>query len=247
MIPIPAIDLKEGQCVRLLRGEMSRETVYSRDPVAMARRWETEGANRLHVVDLDGAIQGIPVHAELIREMAAAVSIPLEVGGGIRTHAAMKSYLEAGVATVIVGTSAFQSPGFLEEAARQFPGRFAVALDTRDGKIVVKGWVDAIPEGIEKWMDRLNQLPLFAVIHTDVGRDGTQEGPNTIALRTVLMKSRSPVIASGGVGGLEDLEKLRSLESEVGKSFYGVIIGRALYEAAFTLQEAMRLLGDSSC
>jgi phosphoribosylformimino-5-aminoimidazole carboxamide ribotide isomerase len=179
--------------------------------------------------------------------MASAVSVPVEVGGGIRTHDEMKTYLDAGIETVIVGTSAFQSPGFLEEASRRFPGRFAVALDTRGGKIVVKGWVDAISEEVETWLDRLNQLSLFAVIHTDVGRDGTQVGPNTSGLRSVLEKSLSPVIASGGVGRLEDLEKLRSLESEVGKSFYGVIIGRALYEEAFSLEEATRLLGDLSC
>ena len=247
MIPIPAIDLKDGQCVRLLRGAMDQETVYGRDPVAMARRWESEGAKRLHVVDLDGAVQGRPVHGQVIRDIVNALSIPIEVGGGIRTHEAMASYLDAGVQTVIVGTSAFQSSGFLEEAARGFPGRFAVALDTRGEKIVVKGWVDATSEEMTPWLERLNQFPLFAVIHTDVGRDGTQSGPNTSALRRVLEGSRCPVIASGGVGHLRDLTALRSVERVAGKSFLGVIIGRALYEGAFTLKEAIQVLEAPAC
>lgn len=247
MIPIPAIDLKGGRCVRLLKGEMDKETVYGQDPVAMAKQWEAEGARRLHVVDLEGAVKGRPVHAPIICDIAKAISIPVEVGGGIRTLSDMETYLSAGIHTVIVGTSAFLKPGFLEQAAKEFPNRFAIALDTRGSHIVVKGWLASTTEEIEPWMERLNQLPLFAIIHTDVGRDGTQQGPNTSALRFVLERSTRPVIASGGVGKLNDLTGLRKIEAELEKPFMGIIIGRALYEQKFTLQEATRLLEAPTC
>ncbi len=247
MIPIPAIDLKGGRCVRLLKGKMDRETVYGQDPVAMAKRWEAEGAKRLHVVDLDGAIKGQPVHTPTICDIVKAISVPVEVGGGIRTPSDMETYLSAGIHTVIVGTSAFLKPGFLEQAAEQFPNRFAVALDTRGNHIVVKGWQASTSEEIDPWMERLNRLPLFAIIHTDVGRDGTQQGPNTSTLRFVLEKSTCPVIASGGVGSLNDLTELRKIEAELEKPFMGIIIGRALYEQKFTLQEATRLLEAPTC
>ncbi len=247
MIPIPAIDLKDGRCVRLFQGKMNQETVYGDDPVAMAKKWESEGARRLHLVDLDGAVQGHPVHDAVIREIARAVSIPVEVGGGIRTIKDMKAYLNAGVQTVIVGTIAFMEPQFLERAADRFPGRIAIALDTDGDTIVVKGWQSSTSETIVPWISRLNRLPLFAVIHTDIRRDGTQRGANTDTLRAVLSKSAHPVIASGGVGTLKNLEDLKALAAETGKDFLGVIIGRALYERNFTLREAIDCLEASPC
>ncbi len=247
MIPIPAIDLKDGRCVRLMKGDLQQETVYGQNPVAMARKWESAGARRLHVVDLDGAVQGYPVHRAVIQRIVEAVSVPVEVGGGIRTLEEMASYLNAGVHTVIVGTSAFLEAGLLEQAANRFPGRIAVALDTRNGRVVVRGWLESTGDDVTTWVDRFGQLPVFAVIHTDVGRDGTQEGPNLQALREVLETSARPVIASGGVGSLQDLKALKQVEAEAGKAFLGVIIGRALYERRFTLQEATNILGDPAC
>ena len=244
MIPIPAIDLKGGSCVRLLKGDMQKETVYGRDPVAMAQKWAKAGARRLHLVDLDGAVNGAPAHLTIIREIARAVDIPLEVGGGIRTLEDMKAYRDMGIETVIVGTSAFSDPDFLDRAGELFPGRVAVALDTRGDKIVVRGWLSTVSEDMTVWFSRLNACPLSAIIHTDVARDGTQQGPNVAALKSVLEKSTHPVIASGGVGFLEDLTALKKAEDKAGKDFFGVIIGRALYENAFTLQEATAILGD---
>ncbi len=247
MIPIPAIDLKNGRCVRLMKGDMRRETVYGQDPVAIARHWEREGARRLHVVDLDGAVSGRPVHAPVIHEIARTVAIPVEVGGGIRTLRDMEGYLRAGVHTVILGTTAFLQEELLTQASERFPGRLAVALDTRNGRIMVKGWLETAEEGIEPWIDRVNRLPVFALIATDVGRDGTQKGPNSRSLETVLRESTHPVIASGGVGTLQDLKTLVQVEKETNKSFFGVIIGRALYEKRFTLSEAIRALESPEC
>jgi phosphoribosylformimino-5-aminoimidazole carboxamide ribotide isomerase len=247
MIPIPAIDLKGGRCVRLFQGKMNQETIYGEDPVAMARRWEAEGARRLHLVDLDGAVQGHPLHSDIIREIARTLSIPVEIGGGIRTLEDMESYLNAGVQTVILGTVAFLDPAFLTLAAERFPGRIAIALDTKGDTIVVRGWQDATSEKMTLWINRLNDLPLFALIHTDISRDGTQQGANTEILRLVLEKSRHPVIASGGVGSLRDLETLKATATMTGRNFLGVIIGRALYEENFTLSEATVVLGDNAC
>lgn len=247
MIPIPAIDLKEGRCVRLFQGKMNQETVYGDDPVAMARKWVSEGAKRLHLVDLDGAVNGRPVHTEVIREIAESVPIPVEVGGGIRTLADMEVYLNAGVHTVIVGTAAFLEPQFIETATGRFPGRVAIGLDTQGDTIVVKGWQATTAEKISPWIERFNTLPIFAIIHTDVSRDGTQKGANTETLRLVLEESRHPVIASGGVGSLGDLEALKAVGREAGKDFLGVIIGRALYEGNFTLGEATACLEGPAC
>ncbi len=247
MIPIPAIDLKEGRCVRLFQGKMNQETVYGDDPVAMARKWVSEGAKRLHLVDLDGAVNGRPVHTEVIREIAESVPIPVEVGGGIRTLADMEVYLNAGVHTVIVGTAAFLEPQFIENATGRFPGRVAIGLDTQGDTIVVKGWQATTAEKISPWIERFNTLPIFAIIHTDVSRDGTQKGANTETLRLVLEESRHPVIASGGVGSLGDLEALKAVGREAGKDFLGVIIGRALYEGNFTLGEATACLEGPAC
>ncbi|RTZ92021.1 MAG: 1-(5-phosphoribosyl)-5-[(5-phosphoribosylamino)methylideneamino]imidazole-4-carboxamide isomerase [Deltaproteobacteria bacterium] len=247
MIPIPAIDLKEGRCVRLFQGKMNQETVYGDDPVAMARKWVSEGAKRLHLVDLDGAVNGRPVHTEVIREIAESVPIPVEVGGGIRTLADMEVYLNAGVHTVIVGTAAFLEPQFIETATGRFPGRVAIGLDTQGDTIVVKGWQATTAEKISPWIERFNTLPIYAIIHTDVSRDGTQKGANTETLRLVLEESRHPVIASGGVGSLGDLEALKAVGREAGKDFLGVIIGRALYEGNFTLGEATACLEGPAC
>ncbi len=247
MIPIPAIDLKGGRCVRLFQGKMNEETVYGDDPVAMARKWEREGAERLHLVDLDGAVQGRPVHDTVIREIARAVDIPVEVGGGIRTLDHVAAFLAAGIQTVIMGTVAFLKPDLLAEAAARFPGQVAVGMDTRDDTIAVKGWQSTIPEKMAPWIQRLNSLPLSALIHTDISRDGTQQGANTRALRVVLEMSRHPVIASGGVGNLRDLKALKALASDVGRDFFGVIVGRALYEGTLSLAQAAACLERDAC
>ncbi len=247
MIPIPAIDLKDGKCVRLLKGDINCETVYGVDPVAMAKRWESGGARRLHIVDLDGAVKGHPVHSRIIQQLAKTLSIPIEVGGGIRRMEDIETYIGAGVHTVIVGTSVFLQPGFLEQVAERFPNQFAIALDTRGRDIAVKGWLASVPDKVDTWLERFNRFPVFAIIHTDITRDGTRQGPNTIALRTVLKKSTRPVIASGGIGSLDDLMQLKRIEKELNKSFLGVIIGRALYEQNFTLSDAASMLEVPTC
>jgi len=244
VIPIPAIDLKGGRCVRLYQGRMERETVYGDDPIAMARRWEEEGAKRLHVVDLDGAVKGRPVHRKVIQEIAKTISIPVEVGGGIRSFGDMEAYYDAGVQTVIVGTMAFLDPEFLERTVARFPNRIAIAMDTDGETVVVKGWQSSTEEKVLPWLERLNQMPIFGIIHTDIRRDGTQQGANVEILHSILEKSDHPIIASGGIGALHDLERLRNLTTGTGKKFYGVIIGRALYEGRFTLEEASRCLEE---
>jgi len=226
MIIIPAIDLKDGRCVRLRQGDMAAETVYSNDVPAVARRWQEQGARLIHVVDLNGAVDGEPRNLSEIQSVVKAVSVKVQVGGGIRNIDTVRRYLAAGVSRVVLGTAALTDRMFLEQACKEFPRRILLGLDARDGKVAVKGWT-AVSE--TKAIDLLKELSgyeLGAVIYTDIARDGMLGGPNIHALREVVERSSFPVIASGGITRLEDLRAIRSL----GPHVEGVIVGKALYD-----------------
>jgi len=243
---IPAIDLRGGKCVRLLQGQRDRQTVYSSDPVAVAQAWEQAGARRLHVVDLDGAFTGRPQNQELIRAIAAAVQIPVQVGGGIRDEATVETVLELGVAGVILGTAAVTDPHLLARLVARFGDRIMVGIDCRDGLVAVRGWEACAGESGVEVGRRAKALGIERVVFTDIGRDGTLRGPNIEAIAGFCTATRLKVIASGGVSTLDDIRTLKRL-AHLGVE--GVIVGKALYERAFTLQEALAVAEEeeSAC
>lgn len=236
MIIFPAIDLKDGQCVRLMQGDPERATVYGKDPVAMAAHWEQQGAEWLHLVDLDGAFTKRPVNDSIVLKIARAVSIPVEAGGGIRTLESIDGYISGGVARVIIGTAALRQPEVLEEACRRYPGRIALGLDARDGRVAVEGWKESTGTDAVDLVMRCKGLELAAVIYTDIHRDGMQTGVNIEATRRLLEMTGTPVIASGGVSTLRDIEALLDLRP---LGLMGVITGRAIYEGTLDLREAI--------
>ena len=238
MLIIPAIDLKGGRCVRLLRGDLQAETVYGDDPVAMGRRWVEAGARYLHVVDLDGAVAGTPVNGDAIAALCSTLPIPIEVGGGVRTLERAGAILALGADRVIFGTAALDQPAVVAEACRRFPGRVAVGIDARGGRVATKGWLETSDVSAVDLGRRLAGVGVACVIYTDIERDGTQQGVNVAATRTLAEAIDIPVIASGGVGALADIEALLPCEA-VGVN--GVILGRALYTGAVRLDEAIRL------
>jgi phosphoribosylformimino-5-aminoimidazole carboxamide ribotide isomerase len=235
----PAIDLRGGNCVRLLQGDYARETVFGHDPVAMVGRFLAGGARRLHIVDLDGAKAGQAVQAELVRRMAAAAGIPCQVGGGIRTDEAAAAYLQAGLSRVILGSVAVEDPDLLERLAVAHPGRIVLGLDARDGRVAVRGWVDTSPLRAVDVARRHAGLPLAAIVYTDIATDGTLAGPNLAALAEMLEVSTAPLIASGGIATLDDIRRVAALGCA------GCIVGRALYDEAFTLPDAIAAAGDA--
>lgn len=234
----PAIDLKGGRCVRLLRGDMNAETVYGDDPVAMGRRWVSEGAEYLHVVDLDGAVSGTPANHEAIRKLCAALPIPLEVGGGVRTVDRAAALVEAGADRVIFGTAALAEPAVVAEACRRFPGRIAVGIDVRDGKVAVQGWTETSEVTAVDLARKVEGFGATRIIYTDISRDGTQEGVNVAATCALAEAIGIPVVASGGVGSLADIEALLPCEAA---GVEAVIVGRAIYTGAVKLPEAIRI------
>jgi phosphoribosylformimino-5-aminoimidazole carboxamide ribotide isomerase len=234
ILVIPAIDLKGGRCVRLLQGKASAETVFSDDPVAMAERWEAEGAARLHVVDLDGAFGGGPAQTAIIRKIAHAVSIPVEVGGGLRSSQDVEAVLEAGARWAIVGTRAALDPAFLGDVCRRFEDRIIVGVDASDGRVAVDGWTRVLEiEAVALARDAA-AAGACTIIYTDIARDGTQTGPNLPGTQAVARAAGIPVFASGGVGSLEDLRRVVAIPG-----VEGVIVGRALYTGAMSLRAAL--------
>ncbi len=236
MIIFPAIDIKGGLCVRLMQGDPERATVYGKDPVAVAKHWEAEGAEWLHLVDLDGAFAKRPVNEAIILRIARSVSIPVQVGGGIRTLENIDRYLSSGVARVIVGTAALREPQVIEEACRRHRGKIALGLDARDGYVAVEGWKESTRTEAVSLVLRFKDFELAAVIYTDIHRDGMQTGVNMEATRRLMEETGAPVIASGGVSTMEDIEKLLPLAS-IG--LLGVITGRAIYEGTLNLRDAI--------
>lgn len=235
MVIIPAIDLKNGRCVRLRQGEMREETVYSDDPAAMARHWERLGAQFLHVVDLDGAIGGQPRNQTEIEGILKSVSVPIQVGGGIRTLETLRGYLAQGIARVVLGTAVLQDRAFLGQACAEFPRRILVGLDARDGQLAVKGWISQSETSARDFLQTLRDYPLAGVIYTDITRDGMLQGPNLDALRDIVADSPVPVIASGGITRVEDIRAIKAL----GPKVEGVIVGKALYEGKLDLKAAI--------
>ncbi|GIW88621.1 MAG: 1-(5-phosphoribosyl)-5-[(5-phosphoribosylamino) methylideneamino] imidazole-4-carboxamide isomerase [Isosphaeraceae bacterium] len=231
---IPAIDLRGGRCVRLRQGDYSRETVYGDDPAETAATWERGGAGRLHLVDLDGARAGTPVNVDAVRAILKTVAIPCQLGGGVRDDASAQLWLEAGVDRVIVGTAALERPDWLAGLAERYPGRVVLGLDARAGKVATRGWLETTEVDALTLARRFEGLPLAAVIYTDIGRDGMLDGPDLETTAALGRSLRLPVIASGGVGSLDDLRRLAGY-----REIAGCIVGRALYEGRFTLAEAI--------
>jgi phosphoribosylformimino-5-aminoimidazole carboxamide ribotide isomerase len=232
----PAIDLRGGRCVRLYQGDYAQETVYADDPVAQARAFADAGAPWIHVVDLDGARSGEPTHTEIISAIAAAVDVPVQTGGGIRDEATAERLFAGGVARVVLGTVALEQPELVARLAARHP--VAVGLDARAGDVAVRGWEEASGRSVLDVAKEFEAAGIAALIVTDIGRDGTLEGPDVDGLGAVLAATGVDVIASGGVGTLADLERLRALEAD-GRRLSGAIVGRALYEGAFTLDAAL--------
>lgn len=236
MIPIPAIDLKSGGVVRLRQGDFKEETVYPEKAEQAARRFEEEGAARLHVVDLDGALKGEPKNRTAIEKILKAVKVPLEVGGGIRTLEAAALYFEMGVRWAVLGTQACLDRGFLKEAVAGFGDRVIVGIDARDGRIATDGWTKVTDVRAVELAKEAEKLGARTVIYTDISKDGVLGGPNLREIQTIAESVGIDVIASGGVGALKDLENLKALKL---RNLTGVIIGKALYEKKFTLKEAI--------
>ncbi len=232
---IPAVDIRGGRCVRLFQGLPGEETVFSEDPLGAAERWQSEGASYLHVVDLDGAFEGRPVNNELIVEIAGRLSIPVEVGGGIRTAESARSYIDGGVDRVVMGTAAFEDPGMLSDMAGELGERLVVGVDVKDGRVAVAGWTETGVQGPLEAVEMLASAGVRRVIYTDTSKDGTLKGPNLAAIEQIARACRVPLIASGGVGELEDIARVSSMGA---LGIEGIIVGMALYKRKFTLAEA---------
>jgi phosphoribosylformimino-5-aminoimidazole carboxamide ribotide isomerase len=238
MLVIPAIDIKEGKCVRLRQGRMEDSTVFGSDPLAMAQRWVNAGAQRLHIVDLDGAFAGVPRNAEVIQSVAQRFpQLRIQVGGGIRDADTAQTYLEAGVEFVIIGTRAVSAPHFVNDLCLEFPGRIIVGLDARDGKLAVDGWSKLSHHDVIDLARHFEADGVMSIIYTDISRDGMMQGVNLEATARLARAVRIPVIASGGVNSLADIRQLRAIEDD---GVEAVIVGRALYEGTFSLQEAIQ-------
>ncbi|BCA78601.1 1-(5-phosphoribosyl)-5-[(5-phosphoribosylamino)methylideneamino]imidazole-4-carboxamide isomerase [Desulfuromonas sp. AOP6] len=238
MIVIPAIDLKEGRCVRLEQGLMDKDTVYSDDPAAQALIWQEQGGELLHLVDLDGAFAGVPRNRDAIRAIVEAVSIPTELGGGIRDMATVEAYIDLGIDRVILGTVAKENPALVGEACRHFPGKIVVGIDAKDGLVAVRGWADVTEKRASDLAREMEDFGVAAIIYTDIARDGMMQGPNIEATRQLAESISIPVIASGGVSSLKDIENLMAIESS---GVTGVITGKAIYTGALDLRQAVAL------
>jgi phosphoribosylformimino-5-aminoimidazole carboxamide ribotide isomerase len=240
VLVIPAIDLKDGRCVRLRQGDMAAETVYSEDVPAVARTWQEGGASLIHVVDLNGAVDGEPRNLPQIETVLKTVRVKVQIGGGIRTIETVRRYLHAGVSRVVLGTAALTDRAFLEQACREFPGQILLGLDARDGKVAVKGWTSVSDTSAIDLLKDVAGLAIGAVIYTDIARDGMLNGPNLSALKEVAAASPFPVIASGGISRVEDLLAVRAL----GPQIEGAIVGKALYDGKLDYRTAVEAIGQ---
>jgi phosphoribosylformimino-5-aminoimidazole carboxamide ribotide isomerase len=235
MLIIPAIDIKDGRCVRLFQGEMDKETIYFDRPIDAARHWVKDGATFIHVVDLNGAVEGRPVHTREVEAICKETGLLVELGGGLRSAASVEAVLALGVSRVVVGTAAYEHQAFLRALCKQFPEKIVVGIDARAGKVAVKGWKETTSMDAVDLAKRGAAAGASRIIYTDISRDGTREGVNVEETLRLARSVSVPVIASGGVATLEDIRRLLPLEAE---GVEGVIIGRALYSGAFTLRDA---------
>ncbi|HEX5056482.1 MAG TPA: 1-(5-phosphoribosyl)-5-[(5-phosphoribosylamino)methylideneamino]imidazole-4-carboxamide isomerase [Gammaproteobacteria bacterium] len=243
MLIIPAIDLKEGRCVRLRQGRMDTSTVFSDNPVKMVEKWVKAGARRLHVIDLDGALAGHPRNSDVIHNIAEKFpELSIQVGGGIRDEDTVQEYLDAGVSYVIIGTKAVSEPHFVNDLCLSFPGHVIVGLDARDGKVAIDGWSKLSNHDVIDMAQHFEKDGVDAIIYTDIGRDGMMTGVNIESTVALAQSIRVPVIASGGVSNMKDLAALAKVEEE---GVIGVVIGRALYEGDIDLAEALKRFGNS--
>lgn len=233
MIIFPAIDILDGQCVRLIQGDYNREKVYSNSPVDMAKQWEKKGAEYIHIVDLNGAKTGESINKEIIKEIASTVSIPVQVGGGIRSIDTIKDYLENGVSRVIIGTAAINDQVFLQEAVEAFGEKIAVSIDARNGYVATDGWTDTSDVPALDLIKKLEEVSVKTIVYTDIAKDGMLQGPNLTEQQTINEATKMDVIASGGVTTKEDVENLRQL------NMYGAIIGKALYDGKLEFESLM--------
>lgn len=238
---IPAIDLLGGNCVRLYQGDYDQSEIFGKDPIAMAKQWQDQGATRLHLVDLDGAKDGEPVNLPVIAKIVEALTIPVQVGGGLRDRNRVSQLLGLGVRSAILGTIVVENPELVGELCNEFPGQIIVGIDARNGKVATKGWLETSEVEAVELAERMAKLGAAAIIYTDIHRDGTMQGPNLDALRELAEKITIPVIASGGVSSVTDLLSLLSLES-IGVT--GAIVGRAIYTGDVVLKEAIRAVGN---
>lgn len=238
MIVIPAIDLKEGKCVRLEQGLMEKDTVFNDDPGAQARAWQDQGAELLHIVDLDGAFAGEPKNKAAIESIIKAITIPAQLGGGIRDIATIEAYLSLGLSRVIIGTAAQRNPELVREACARFPGRIVVGIDAKDGMVAVQGWAEVTDITAVELARKFEDCGVTAIIYTDISRDGMLQGPNLEATKALAESVSIPIIASGGVSNLKDIENLMKIESS---GVTGVITGKAVYTGAIMLNEAIAL------
>ena len=239
MLLIPAIDLKDGKCVRLRQGRMEDETVFSDDPVAMAGRWVKAGARRLHIVDLNGAFEGKPVNAGVVNEIAAAYpDLPIQIGGGIRDEDTVQTYLDAGVEYVIIGTKAVSAPHFVNDLCMEFPGHIIVGLDAKDGKVAIDGWSKLSRHDVIDMAQHFEQDGVEAIVYTDIGRDGMMSGVNVESTVKLAQAITIPVIASGGITNMDDIRALCEVADE---GIMGAITGRAIYEGTLDFAEGQRL------
>jgi phosphoribosylformimino-5-aminoimidazole carboxamide ribotide isomerase len=242
MLLIPAIDLKDGRCVRLRQGRMEDETVFGEDPVEVARRWVDAGARRLHMVDLNGAFAGKPVNAGVVKDVAEAFpDLPIQVGGGIRDEETVQAYLDAGVQYVIIGTKAVSAPHFVNDLCLEFPGHIIVGLDARDGKVAIDGWSKLSHHSVYDMAQRFEQDGVEAIVFTDIGRDGMMTGVNVDSTVELARAITIPVIASGGITSMDDIRALCAVADE---GIMGAITGRAIYEGTLDLAEAQKLADE---
>ncbi len=248
MIVIPAIDLKDGQCVRLRQGRMEDSTVFSDDPVQMARHWHEQGARRLHLVDLNGAFAGEPVNGEIVKAIAGALpDLPLQIGGGIRELETIDAYLEAGVSYVIIGTRAVEDPEFVTAACGRYPGKVIVGLDAQDGKVATDGWANVTDISVIELVRHFSGVGVSAIVYTDIARDGMMQGVNLEATVSLAEQSTIPIIASGGITSIEDIAALKAVcNTKTGAGILGAITGRAIYEGTLDIREAQQLLDSQA-
>ncbi|MBI2351296.1 MAG: 1-(5-phosphoribosyl)-5-[(5-phosphoribosylamino)methylideneamino]imidazole-4-carboxamide isomerase [Deltaproteobacteria bacterium] len=236
MLIIPAIDSKDGRCVRLYQGEMDKDTIYYESPLEAAKNWVEQGACLLHVVDLNGAIEGHPVHKQEVAAICMGFGVPVELGGGLRSLEAIEESLDLGVERVVLGTAAYEDPAFLRAVCQKFPGKIVVGIDSRGGRVAVKGWKEDTSMDAVELARRCEEGGASRIIYTDISRDGTSLGVNVEETSRLARAVKIPVIASGGVAPLGDIRRLKELEKD---GVEGVIVGRALYAGAFTLREAI--------